>query len=544
MKLRFSRFMLSFAFLAGFILLTTVLWETSAYAADESASDLTELQTKLDAAMHSRPDTYSITYSGGALSKKDLAGIMNAIYNTDDYLLYSTKTYRYSMISDKKTSTVTFSFTYWETLAQSNDVTAKVNELLSSIITADMNDFQKEKAIHDWIESNLAYDTTLAQHSAYAGLFDGKKTVCQGYALLAYRMLSEAGLPNKIVEGNAGGQLHTWNLVQLEGNWYHLDTTWDDPVPDEAGRIMYGYFNLTDNQIKTNHTWKKKYPEATTVFADTLSGKESSDPANAAFYQNLEQLIGLDYLKDELTASNQAQLAAKIKEAIAANQTSFTVRYTMKKTIAKDLKAAVSEFGNISKYSYSMPDFSRSALATDVLLTVNLTYSDPVAAASLSINPDSAYVFIGKPVALIPTVQPANASTKSVTWVSSDSSIAAVSATGIITGKAAGTATITATTIDGGLTASAEITVVQPVTRVTLNKTSLNLKVGDPDFTLISTLAPVNAADKTISWASSNIAVVTVDSDGIVHAVAAGKATITAKSSNGKAAAAAVIVKP
>ena len=73
-----------------------------------------------------------------------------------------------------------------------------------------MNDFEKEKAVHDYVISHLAYDQSLVEHSAYGGLTKGT-TVCQGYALLTYRLLTEAGIENKIVEGHAGGQLHTWN---------------------------------------------------------------------------------------------------------------------------------------------------------------------------------------------------------------------------------------------------------------------------------------------------------------------------------------------
>jgi transglutaminase/protease-like cytokinesis protein 3 len=544
MNLRFSRLLLLFAFLLASSIATDIVWESPAYAANDSASTLTELQTKLDTAIRSKPAAYNITYSGGALTKTNLNAILAAIYDTDDYLLYSTKSYGYTLSSDRDSSTINFTFTYWETVAQSNDVAAKVSEILSQILTAGMNDFQKQKAIHDWIETNLSYDTTLAQHSAYAGLFGSKKTVCQGYALLAYRMLTDAGLENRIIEGTAGGQLHTWNLVNLEGKWYHLDTTWDDPVPDVADRTTYGYYNLTDAQIKTNHSWKKKYPAANTEFAAVLTDKINSDAASAAFYEELQQSLGLEYLKDELTASTPAQLSAKVKETLAAGQPSFTVRYTSKRSIANDLKAAMNGFGNITQYSYSSPDFMRTSLSNDVLLTVNLTYGDAIALMGITLNENSIIMNVRDNTPLITSIQPTNASNKNITWSSSNSSIATVSAKGVVTGKAAGTAIITATTVDGNFTASVDITVIQPVTRVTLNKTSVALKVGDPDFALITTIAPSTATVQAVTWLSNNPAVATVDDNGVVHAVSAGKATITAKTANGKNGSSLITVKP
>ncbi|MCU6792114.1 Ig-like domain-containing protein [Paenibacillus sp. WQ 127069] len=544
MNLRIPQTLLLSAFLLSSSLTTTLWWETPVYAAAQTATDLKDLQAKLEAAIFSKPASFSVTYTGGALSKTSMNAILAAIYEKDDYLLYSTKSYGYTLSPDKDSSTINLTFTYWETEDQSKDVAARVSDILSEIITPDMNDFQKEKAIHDWIISNLAYDTSLVQHSAYAGLFGNRKTVCQGYALLAYRMLSDAGLENKIIEGTAGGQLHTWNLVKLEGNWYHLDTTWDDPVPDTAGRLAYGYYNLTDAQIKSNHTWKKKYPAATVDFNTTLLSKENTDTARADFYQKLQQSLDLDYIKDEYTISTPAQLATKIKETMATNQPSFTARYTGKKSIANDLKSAISSFGNISAYSYSSPDYMRTALATDILLTVNLTYGDSVSAAGITLNNTSLTVNAGSTAPLVATIQPMNVSNKGITWSSSNSAIATVSNKGVVSGKSSGTAIITATTTDGGLTAAAEVNVIQPVTRISLGKTALNLKVGDPDFTLTPTIAPTNATNKDITWSSSNTSVATVDEDGNVHILASGKAAISAKSQNGKTASVTLSIKP
>ncbi|WP_142289609.1 Ig-like domain-containing protein, partial [Gottfriedia luciferensis] len=130
-----------------------------------------------------------------------------------------------------------------------------------------------------------------------------------------------------------------------------------------------------------------------------------------------------------------------------------------------------------------------------------------------------------------------NATNKSVTWTSSDTNIATVSATGVVTGKAVGTATITATTVDGGKKAESTITILQPVTSIALNKTVLTFKVGDPDFKLEATVGPINASDKSLTWTSSNSSVATVDANGLVHAVASGSTTITAKSVLGNAVA-------
>ena len=164
---------------------------------------------------------------------------------------------------------------------------------------------------------------------------------------------------------------------------------------------------------------------------------------------------------------------------------------------------------------------------------------------SVSVNPASATIEAGATQALTATVAPANATNKNVTWSSNHTNIATVSAAGVVTGVAAGTATITATTVDGGKTATCEVTVTAaPVhpTSVTLNRTSLNLQIGGTD-TLTATVLPANAVDKSVTWSSSSNAIATVNSSGLVTGVAAGTATVTATTvDGGKTAACTVTV--
>ena len=125
------------------------------------------------------------------------------------------------------------------------------------------------------------------------------------------------------------------------------------------------------------------------------------------------------------------------------------------------------------------------------------------------------------------TVKPDNATDKTVTWTSSNTSVATVDG-GKVTAVAPGTATITAKA--GDKTATCAVTVekkVVPVTSLTLDRTTLTMTEGDTQ-TLTATVKPDDATDKTVTWTSSNTSVATVDG-GKVTAVAPGTATITAK---------------
>ena len=143
------------------------------------------------------------------------------------------------------------------------------------------------------------------------------------------------------------------------------------------------------------------------------------------------------------------------------------------------------------------------------------------------------------------TVAPSNATNKSISWTSSDSSVATVSG-GVIKGVSAGTATVTASSSNGikatvKVTVKANTSIVKP-TGVTLSPTTLKLKAG-ASGSITATVAPSNASDKSVTWKSSNDKVATVDASGSVKAVNEGTATITATTSNGLSATATVTVE-
>ena len=133
---------------------------------------------------------------------------------------------------------------------------------------------------------------------------------------------------------------------------------------------------------------------------------------------------------------------------------------------------------------------------------------------------------------LVATVLPDDAEEATVAWSSSDKTVATVSEDGVVSALKAGETTITASA--GGKTATCKVTVTIPViavTGVTLNKTTTDIEKGKTEK-LVSTIAPANATDQTVTWYSSNETAVTVAQDGTVTAVAAGEATIIATSTS------------
>ena len=177
--------------------------------------------------------------------------------------------------------------------------------------------------------------------------------------------------------------------------------------------------------------------------------------------------------------------------------------------------------------------------------TCTVTVSQPV--TGISLNQSSISIIKGKTYQLSASIQPSGASNRNVTWSSSNSNIATVSSSGKVSAKAAGTATISVTTKDGSKTAKCTVTVKNEpikVTGVSLNRSQITLFVGKSE-NLTAAVKPSNAANKGITWQSSNTNVATVDSGGRITARAEGTATITVKTNdNGKTAKCTVTVKP
>ena len=171
-------------------------------------------------------------------------------------------------------------------------------------------------------------------------------------------------------------------------------------------------------------------------------------------------------------------------------------------------------------------------------VTVSNPVSQTVAVSSVSLNQSSATMEVGDTLSLTATVSPNNATDKSVTWSSSNTSVATVNG-GMVIAQSAGTATITVRT-SNYKTATCTVTVSNPasqtvaVSSVSLNQTSATLEVGDT-LSLTATVNPSNATDKSVTWSSSNTSVATV-SNGTVTAQSAGTATITVRTSNNKTA--------
>lgn len=141
-------------------------------------------------------------------------------------------------------------------------------QVLDQTITNDMSPAEQELAIHDWMIDHTAYDESQAlpnRNHPYGLLIEGQ-VVCMGYANTFQLFMDLLDIPCVTVTSTT----HAWNLVQLDGEWYGVDVTWDDPlgsfvdVPATDEPEHHRYFNVTSDFLRqTGHEWDDStVPEA------------------------------------------------------------------------------------------------------------------------------------------------------------------------------------------------------------------------------------------------------------------------------------------
>ena len=150
-----------------------------------------------------------------------------------------------------------------EKLEKEAEEQAVVDAAIASCVTDGMSDYEIAKALHDYLALNNEYDMRYysggmprISYTAYGALVN-RTSVCAGYALAYERLMDQVGIPCEYVTGMTTRGSHAWNIIQIDGEWYHVDVTWDDPTPNREGYVRYDYFLKSDSAISRDHvSWE------------------------------------------------------------------------------------------------------------------------------------------------------------------------------------------------------------------------------------------------------------------------------------------------
>ena len=179
---------------------------------------------------------------------------------------------------------ISYHVNWSQSYEQTQALKAYARGINASILTSSMSQYQKVKAIHDYLIHNYDYDMSFSNSPPYA-LISSRKYNCQSITAFCYLLLKDAGLDAKIVLKDVNGKIstaegkpnewssHAWNMVNVDGKWYHLDVTWDECVPKEA----YRYFLKSTAEFKTDHRWDASiYPTASVSYNGPVTNTQNT----------------------------------------------------------------------------------------------------------------------------------------------------------------------------------------------------------------------------------------------------------------------------
>lgn len=166
-------------------------------------------------------------------------------------------------------------YSYDEIVAALEEINDAVEQIFSKIPDG-ASELERELIIHDALVDEISYDSeAAAEENDTAEAFNiygtlvYKKAVCTGYARATKMLFNRVGIECRLVSGMSKNSGHMWNQVKIDGQWYNLDVTWDDSITDDG--VLYSrycYFNITDEQLATNHETGKNFSEMTCEYTE------------------------------------------------------------------------------------------------------------------------------------------------------------------------------------------------------------------------------------------------------------------------------------
>lgn len=309
-------------------------------AATSSLIDLAYVMTSAPYIILDETTTWEVTISGGVepytcmalLAHQDDLSMdpFTDPWSTADYFEVTSNAFDYTFtdagryfwefrIEDAAGQSLNFQTRIYETYAESDEtdaetVVGKVNSIIASEITDSMSDYSRALALHDWLIYNANYDYTYTHYDAAGVLLYGTG-VCDSYARAYLMLMTAAGVDCMIVTGTAGSASadsstwgnHAWNLVKLDGSWYHVDCTWDDP--NQGGNECHTYFCVDDETMAADHRWNRAddmFDSTGIVAPDADGGDLEADGEAAQDYDFVFATIDeYDLAFDTISATEQ-----------------------------------------------------------------------------------------------------------------------------------------------------------------------------------------------------------------------------------------------
>lgn len=234
------------------------------YYYNKLTNEQKEMYIKMDRGVSNLSKTIVFGFNEKEDINKDLEMVIEAYYNDHPEYFYLPYNYKFSNINLVVKNLTVLNLDYLvadeiELLKMNNEIDIAIREIISNNITSDMTDYEKEVAIHDALVKKVAYykyedidKIPNVKHTIYGALVENE-AVCDGYSKAFMVILKRLNIDSIIVSGMLDNVNHAWNIVDINGEYYHVDVTSDSMDVDGAREVVHTYFNLTDSEISKSH---------------------------------------------------------------------------------------------------------------------------------------------------------------------------------------------------------------------------------------------------------------------------------------------------
>ena len=302
----------------------------TAIASDTSISSVARFNELMEKMAMNLIPTFSFSYAGdaGQLVKNSLWGDYSGSYRIShstggkcvvalEYPCYTKilAAYRNPVLETKLN-------------AREKNTLSEAKRLIRKLRPANGTRFDYLVNIHDYITKECKAD--LQGSDCITDLLLNGHGACWAHSRAFYMLAQMSGIPCHIIYGQAGGRAHSWNIVQMEnGEWYHIDTTWDDPITqggDAGDTIEYHrYFLLCDYHMSKSHNWNKtQYPASGHNHATYFVNRHIVFNDSASFWREAQKAYYRGKLEYEgwMTRYNEDEFRSEMKKILQTDPNS------------------------------------------------------------------------------------------------------------------------------------------------------------------------------------------------------------------------------
>lgn len=292
-----------------------------------------------------------------SVSEKELIDVMSALLNDQPQLFYLETRYSYGYLIDGSVVSLKLSFNSTANdLSNSKTAFASAAETILTGARQLPTAVEREQYVHDELLKICVYDqNSVNNQSAYSALVSGS-SVCAGYARAFQYLMLELGIPSYYCEGTVDGGNHAWNIVELTGEYYNLDPSWNDVSSDTIG---HSYFNLTDEAIGKDHVRRGLSVNLPACNAqrysyENLYGNSAGDAGGAS---NVATYQSLGYSDSEVLRSLSGYYDYCKSALIKAGQGTHTLNLVIQDiTLVNEIYAATKNKDYLSGYAEAVAE--------------------------------------------------------------------------------------------------------------------------------------------------------------------------------------------